>query len=1107
MDEKKEAKMNTGIDAVKRQLHDYKKKYYTDKLVKGVLYFLLVGLCLFLTFTVLEFNFRFGTWIRGFLLFSFVILTSGILLIRIIKPLWEIYSGGKNLDDAEAARQIGQFFPEVKDKLLNVLQLQKISNQDESLLIASIDQKSHELSTIKFVNAIKINANLSFLRYLAIPAGITLILLLLVPQLFTESAARIIQYNKTFTPPPPFTFNLLNESLDGFRNEDFQLKMSIEGDNIPENVYLESNGRRIKLNENAEGLFEFTFPKMLVKTNFKFEAAGYSSAEYQITLHNRPLLKNFNVFLDFPSYTGKQDVLLENIGNVEVPEGSQINWQFATTEADSLWLKFDKDDEPFSSQISDNQLFDVKKTFFDPQYYEVLLANKFSKNKDRIRYRIEVVKDKAPEIHAEIFQDTTLFSFIVLGGSVSDDYGLTKLAIKYQTQNAKEESLFSTLPLPLDKKQSSQGFYYQWRIDSMNLKEGETLAYYVEVTDNDEVNGHKSTRTGLYYMKVPTRKELKESLAKEAQGAEKQIDKSLDQAKEIQDQIKEIENRLKTKKKMDWQDEKLIQDLLDKKEQLSENIEKLKNQNKDLNERRERFSESSPKLKDQMEKLQSLMDELLDDETKKLYDELKKLLEEKSQLGEVQKMMNQIENKEENLEKELERALELFNKMKFDFKLEEIVQDLEETSKKQEELSEKTENSEKSKEDLIKEQEEIKEEFQELQKDMEELNELNQELNNPESMPDVGEEKEEVEKNQEESISNLEEQKRKKASDNQKKSAQQMKQMGEKMQQMQSNMEMEMLEENLDNLRDIVHNLVKLSFSQENLMNNFKEVNQSDPRFLELSQEQLKIKDDAIIVKDSLLALANRVFQIASFVTREVSALNEYMDQSLDALKDRNKSLAISKQQFSMTSMNNLALLLDDVLQQMQQQMADAMGSPQKGKKGQKKNMPGLSDLQSELSKKINDLKKSGKTGRQLSEELAKLAAEQEMIRRELEAMQQKMGGDKEGGPGGLQDAIKKMEQTERDLVNKRLANISQERQEDIVTRLLEAENSERERELSKEREGEAARDFERKIPAAFEEYKQLKEKEIELLKTVPPKLNPYYKKEVNEYFKRIGSN
>lgn len=1099
--------MTSGIETVKKQLVAYKKKFYTDKLIKGALLFLLVGLCLFLMFTVLEFNFRFGSWIRGFLLFSFVALMLGLLVFWIIKPAWELLGGGKTLKDDDAARQIGGFFPDVKDKLLNVLQLQKLDKIDQSLLIASIEQKSGELSTVKFANAIKIEANLRFLKYLAAPAGITIILLLLVPQLFTESTARIIQYNKTFTPPPPFTFNLINDRLEAFRNEDFNIQMAIEGSNIPETVYLESNGRRIKLNENAEGTYEFTFPKMLVKTSFNFTAAGHTSPVYDISLRSRPLLRNFNVSLDFPAYTGKQDVLLENIGNVEVPEGSKINWQFSTSEADSLWLEFDKKEAIMLAKSADNQIFEVADAFFDAQYYEVVLANMHSRNKDRIRYRIDVIKDKSPVINAEVFQDTTLFSYIVLGGSISDDYGLTKLNIKYQSQTASEESPFTTLSLPVDKSQASQGFYYQWRIDSMNLKQGETLAYYLEVTDNDEVNGYKSTKTGLYYLKVPSRKEVKESLAKEAQGAERQIDKSIDQARQIQDQIKEIEDRLKTKKKLDWQDEKLIQDLLEKKGELNENIEKLRNQNKDLNEKRERFSESSPKIKDKMEKLQSLMDELLDDETKQLYEELKKLLEEKSQLGEVQQMMDQIQNKEENLEKELERALELFNRMKFDFKLEEIVQDLEDTAAKQEELSEKTDDKEASNEDLIEEQETLNEEFSELKEDMEQLNELNQELDNPESMPDVSEEQQQIEKSQQESKESLEENKRKKAADSQKKSAEQMKQMGEKMQQMQSNMEMEMLEENLDNLRDIVDNLVKLSFNQEDLMNEFREVNQSDPRFLELSQEQLKIKDDAVIVKDSLLSLANRVFQIASFVTREVSSLNDYMDESLDALKERNKSLAVSKQQFSMTSMNNLALLLDDVLQQMQQQMADAIGTPQKGKDGKKQNMPGLSDLQKELSKKINDLKKSGKTGRELSEELAKLAAEQEMIRRGLEQMQDKLGEDKPGGSGGLEDAIKKMEQTEKDLVNKRLANISQERQEDIVTRLLEAENSERERELSKEREGESAKDFDRKIPAAFEEYKQLKEKEIELLKTVPPKLNPYYKKEVNEYFKRTGLN
>jgi len=73
------------------------------------------------------------------------------------------------------------------------------------------------------------------------------------------------------------------------------------------------------------------------------------------------------------------------------------------------------------------------------------------------------------------------------------------------------------------------------------------------------------------------------------------------------------------------------------------------------------------------------------------------------------------------------------------------------------------------------------------------------------------------------------------------------------------------------------------------------------------------------------------------------------------------------------------------------------------------------------------------------------------------------------------------------------------------LTRLLEAEDALREREQEEKREAETAKPYENVIPKAFEEYLKIKEKEIELLKTVPPKLYPYYKKEVSDYFKRIG--
>jgi hypothetical protein len=98
------------------------------------------------------------------------------------------------------------------------------------------------------------------------------------------------------------------------------------------------------------------------------------------------------------------------------------------------------------------------------------------------------------------------------------------------------------------------------------------------------------------------------------------------------------------------------------------------------------------------------------------------------------------------------------------------------------------------------------------------------------------------------------------------------------------------------------------------------------------------------------------------------------------------------------------------------------------------------------------------------------------------------------------------MEQTEMDLVNKQLTDQLIRRQQDILTRMLETEKSMREQDMDEERKGETAKDYDKEIPKAFEEYLRLKEKEVELLKTVPPKLYPYYKKEVNDYFKRMNN-
>jgi hypothetical protein len=79
-------------------------------------------------------------------------------------------------------------------------------------------------------------------------------------------------------------------------------------------------------------------------------------------------------------------------------------------------------------------------------------------------------------------------------------------------------------------------------------------------------------------------------------------------------------------------------------------------------------------------------------------------------------------------------------------------------------------------------------------------------------------------------------------------------------------------------------------------------------------------------------------------------------------------------------------------------------------------------------------------------------------------------------------------------------------RQQEILTRLLEAEKAVRERDLDEKREAESAKEPKQDIPPSFEKYLKAKERQIDLLKSISPALTPYYKQEVNEYFQKIDN-
>ena len=1120
--------MEGGIKSINDKLTSFKRKYYLNLFIRGGLLTLSFILFYFLIASVIEYNLWLGTGARFTIFFLFFGLVAYCIYRFLKKPIaWWLYRKGLGQD--ESARLIGSYFPTVADRLLNLLQLSS-AQSGSALLEAGVKQKSKLFDNISFEQAIDLKENRQYLKYLFIPAAIILVILFINTRIITQSSQRIVHFTREFSPEAPFKFLIQNENLTAFFNEDFTLQLNLEGEAIAESAYIVSENQRLKMEAIKPGEFTYTFQKIQNGVTFQIEASGFFSDAYTITLANRPEITELKVNLEYPRYLGRRNEEFKNAGNLEVPEGTKITWKIGTVNAAKAFISFDSQETPNAMQISDDQLFTFGKGFNNPDRYSIGLENEHSKNKEKIDYSIIVTKDAYPEITVEYLKDSVLYKSIVLGGAIADDYGVTQLDLSYQVIGKNNESEKKLIHIPIGKNQLQQSYFYNWRLDSIKLLPGDRLDYFLQVWDNDGVNGRKVTKSASYTFSLPGEEELKTEIVKSESATEGKFDQSLKKAKDLKESIEDAQQKLKGKQNLDWQDKKMLEDLIEQKQNLDQMINELQKQNELLEEKKNTFSEQSDKIKEKSEQIKKLMEELLDPETKKLFEELQKLLKENSDMQQVQKLMNKMDRKEINLEKELERTLELFKQLKYDYKLEQAIGEIKEQVEKQEALLEKTEElagdkkpeakegdkqdqknspdlgKEESKdgsehEKLAGEQDELKKDLEKFEKSLEELNKLGEGLDKETESPSK-EELDKLKEKQEESKESLKQNKPKKASESQKKAVTQMKQMKEQMEGMQGSMEMEMDEQNLEAMRQIIHGLIKLSFDEEALMKEFIQIQQTDPKYISLSQTQLKLKDDAKVLEDSLLALAKRDPFLGSVITKEVGELNDHMDKTVEHTKERRKGNAGSEMQLSMTSMNNLALMLNDHFDMMMEMMANAKPSMKKGKK--KGKQQSLGEMQQQLNQKIEDLKKGGKGGRQLSEEVAEMAAEQERIRRALQEMQEKL--KQEGGKIPGNDLPGKMEQTEMDLVNKQITEQTIRRQKEILTRLLETEKSMREQNQDQERKGETAKDYNKEIPRAFEEYLRLKEKEVELLKTMPPKLYPYYKKEVNEYFKRVGT-
>jgi hypothetical protein len=1124
---------NSTYTTLISKLDEFIRKYYKNQLIRGVLYTTAIVLTGYLTISLLEYFAHFDSAVRTVLFWSFLGATGYVVGKFIVLPLTKINRIGKIISHEQAAEIIGKHFTNVQDKLLNVLQLQKTGSgtgASNALVEASINQRIKELRPVPFTSAIDLRQNRKYVKWALIPLLAIVIIIFTNANLLTESANRLVNHSDYFEEQAPFSFNIQN-SLEAVENEDFILDLKMTGAEIPASVTLLVDGNEYVMNRENTIDFSYVFRNVQGEKTFRFFADGFTSKEYLLKVLPNPIVLNFDAELKYPAYTGKKNETVRNTGDLVVPAGTVINWNFSTRSTNAFVMKF-IDSTYKLGQVGDDR-FAFTKRVLESERYSLHTSNQFLKGKDSIDYTISVVPDLYPAISVEERKDSISRLRLYFTGEVKDDYGFSRLQFTFRPLNKKDsvgndiapQTQFVTLPVRSNLVRDQ--FYYFWDLSSLGIESGDEIEYYFEVWDNDGVHGAKSTRSQRMIYKAPTAHDLANMNDSANAQIEKDLEAALEESKMLQEDIDKLHQQILEKKNVGWEEKQKLEQLKTKQAALQQRIDQLKQRNAQNQQQQQEFNQQDPQRQQEMDDLFNL---LSTEDIQKMIRKMEEISKNPKK-DETQKALEEAKKDQENTEKDLDRTLEQFREMQFRQKLDDAIQKLDTLQKQQQELANQSEQknlSKKDKEQIAGKQDSLNKEFNQLRNELDKIDSINQKLEEPHEMPNTDLKEMEIQKDQRDASKEMKDGgDQKKGSESQKGASDKMSEMAQSLKEAQENMDKQENAEDVQTVRTLLDNLLQLSFDQEALMAKVKQTGTSDPQYPALAREQNRLRDNARMIEDSLLALTKRNPQISPLVNKEITNINFNMDQSIRKLSDRETGEAQNVQQRAMTSINTLALMLNESLENMMMQMnpknqgepKDCKGGKCKkpgngkpkpgqgtkpGKQGNKPGMSGIRQRQEKLNQQMRNAKEKGANGQggASAEELAKMAAEQEQIRRMMQESLKDTENDGGGTPGG--DAAEKMEETETDLVNKNITAETLARQQEILDKMLEFEKAEQQREQDEQRQANEAKNYELSNPNGFSEYNRQKQQEAELLRTVPPALVPYYKNKVNLYFSGV---
>ncbi|MDA0874857.1 MAG: chromosome partitioning protein ParA, partial [Bacteroidetes bacterium] len=1048
-------------------------------------------------------------------------------------------------EEITIARKVGRTHPEVGDRLLNLLQLAdgRHSDSPEPFVDQAVQRLGEPLRDIDFDRIATWKTTLSVSKWASIPVLGVMILLLTAPGPFLDATHRLTHPSRDFEKPAPYALRVEPGDAELIIGGSLPVRIALTGTApatpplLEVRIEGELRSRFINLADSSLGAWTHRFENVRYPFRYRVSSELVTTPWFDVRLVDRPLVQQLNLRLTYPAYSRIPSQALDaNVGDVTALVGTRVDVRVALAGAPSVEAELVFDSGASVPVAVDGNEASARFTVAGSDAWSIRLRSAEGiENIDPITYRVEGLQDGGPSVtllSPGMLVDLNEDLSVGLLSHITDDFGFSRIQLHYRLSDSRFGTVsetFSQLDIPIPfLTQLDQEVSFGWELSRdtpLDPVPGDVIDYYLEVWDNDAVSGAKSAQSRIYQLRLPSLAERFERLDEAEDDTEKSIEELLDEAREAREQFDELKEELLEDPEAGFHEERLLEQLQEKQDNLEESVNAVSRKMEELAQQMQDNDMVSEQTMEMFEQLQQVVEEV---RTPELMDALQNLQEalQNMDLNQMQEALEQFEFSEDMYQERLERTLDLFKQFRVQQDMEEIeerAQELAETEDKLAEETAKLENEQKAEEasgdneqpderneELAQEQERASEDMKALEDKMEEVLERMQEMENmpSEDMQDLLEDTQDKEMSEQmqENAEQLRNNELQQAGQQQQDMSQQLSQMSSQMNEMQMNMQGAQMQLNIAAIRAVLEDVLTLSESQELLRLDIMDLATDSPLLREAAQQQVELLEGLAVTADSLQAIARDIPQMTRDVQQRAGDAQREMSEATGALTERAARRAAGHQRGAMTQLNELALLLSELLNQ--QMNGSGAGQSNQSMEQMMEQMQQMGQQQQQLNQQIqqllNDMQGSRLT-QDMMERLRQMGAQQEQIRNDLRQMNRnrdarnKMLGD-------LNRIADQMMETIEELQQNRVSERTAQRQQQILTRLLEASRSLEQRGEDNKREGRSAEEILRQSPAALPLNEQLERMRRDLIRALESGYSTDYEALIRRYFDLLQS-